>query len=184
MKKPDDENNQTGVQGYSGLTITELEKRLIGEEPESGIKIVFHAMARWGRLLAALSLALILLYGVFYIQNLKKEIKDLRSELDSSPGGVTHAENTGQVQPSEGAAPESPPENAEEQTQPVEDFTPAGPEEEPDGQGRYVEVNPAGSPQTEDDGQSRPVEGDTPANSEEESVGQSQPVDNNQADIP
>lgn len=105
MKKFGAENNVKSEHEFSGLTITELEKQLITEEPESGIKYVFHAVMRWGRLLIVLSLALILIYGVCYIQSLKKEISDLRRELNAQTDGIAKEVDTGQYQP----AAENPP---------------------------------------------------------------------------
>lgn len=161
MKMFGDENNQTGEQEYSGLTITELENKLIGEEPESGLMSVLHAVVRWGRLLAVLSLAVIFLSGVFYIQNLKQEIKDLRRELDSKPGGVSQVVPDQPVEGAvvEGAVKEAPPENSREndeaQAQPVEEDTPTGSEEETGGLDQPLEEAPAGSPQEETDSQSQ-----------------------------
>lgn len=128
MKKNDAENNQKSEQGYSGLTITELENQLIKDDPESGIKNAFHALTRWGRLLVALALAVILIFGACYIQSLKKEINDLRSELNTLTNGIsqevhavrnqsgaesrpdiTQAGNTGQNQP--GVAETQPPDD-------------------------------------------------------------------------
>lgn len=104
MKKFGDTNNVTSEQEYSGLTITELENKLITEQPENGINIVFRALSRWGRLLAALCLVLILIYGICYIQGLKKEIEGLRRELDSRSGSASQAENTGLSLPADNTA--------------------------------------------------------------------------------
>lgn len=108
MKKFGDKNNITSEQEYSGLTITELEKKLITEQPESGIDIVFCALSRWGRLLVALCLVLILIYGVCYIQSLKKEIEGLRSELNSRSGSTSQAENSSLSLPAGNTTPGAP----------------------------------------------------------------------------
>lgn len=105
MKKFGDKNNVTTEQEYSGLTITELENKLITEQPENGINIVFRALSRWGRLLVALCLVLILIYGIFYIQSLKKEIEGLRRELNSRSGNTSQAENTGLSLPADNTTP-------------------------------------------------------------------------------
>jgi cytoskeletal protein RodZ len=132
MKKFGAENNVTSEQEYSGLTITELENKLITEEPESSrFKKVFLAVMRWGRLLIVLSLAVLLIYGACYIQNLKKEISELRRELDSRPDIISQVENIEQKQSVEETPPDSSQEENDDQDQTDEETDPDSQEEPP-----------------------------------------------------
>ncbi|MFX4261119.1 hypothetical protein ACOBQJ_02840 [Pelotomaculum propionicicum] len=181
MKKFFDNNTQMSQQEFSGLTISELEKQLITEEPESGIKNVFHALTRWGRLLIVFSLAVILIFVACYIQNLKKEIYELRRELNERPGNTSQVENIEQNQPVEKTPTDSSQEENDGQGQPVEESSPDSSQEENEGQGQPVEESSPDSPQEENDGQEQSTEEYPPAPSQGEVDGQSQSVAENPA---
>jgi hypothetical protein len=107
MKKFGDNRNQTSEQEYAGLTLKELENQLVTEGPEGRIKNIVRVIIYWGRPLLALSLAAVLIWGAVYIISLKKEINELRSDLNTRAGSIKQLENAGQTQPLKETAPES-----------------------------------------------------------------------------
>lgn len=162
MKNILDDDTKMDQQEYSGLTISELEKKLITEEPESVIKNVLHSVMRWERLLIVSILVAALIFVACYINNLKKEIYELRGELNERPSSTYQAENIeqeqpvekvppdssqeendGQVQPVEESSHDSQPEENEDQEQPIEEYTPDPSQGEVDGQGWSAGENPA-----------------------------------------
>jgi hypothetical protein len=108
MKKFGDNSNQTSEQEYAGLTLKELENKLVTEGPEGRIKNIVRVIIYWGRSLLAISLAAVLIWGAFYTISLKKEINELRGQLISQTAGLTQAENAGQNQLAEVTPPVSP----------------------------------------------------------------------------
>lgn len=145
-------------QEYSGLTISELEKKLITEEPESGIKNALQSVMRWDRLLIVSILAAALIFVACYIHNLKKEIYDLRGELNERPGSTYQAENIEQEQPVEKVPPDSSQEENDEPVQPVEEISHDSQQEENEDQEQPIEEYPSDPSQGEVDGQGRPAE--------------------------
>jgi hypothetical protein len=99
MKKSSVEQNQIRIQEYSGLTLAELEKKLITEKPESLFECFARVIKHWGRLLCALIAVVILVYGASYVLGLRQEINDLRRDLDAQTDGASQAENAVQNQP-------------------------------------------------------------------------------------
>lgn len=168
MKKFFDNNTQTDQQEYSGLTISELENKLITEEPESLVINVLHEVMRWGRLLLVSILAVALIFVACYIHNLKKEIYELRRELNERPASTYQAENIEQEQPVEEIPPDSSQEENDGEGQPVEDASPDisqeydSPQEESEDQEQPIEEYPPGPLQGEVDGQGQPVEENLP----------------------
>jgi len=162
MKKILEDNTQIDQQEYSGLTISELEKKLIAEEPESGIKNILHSVMRWERLLIVSILAAALIFVACYINNLKKEIYELREELNERPSSTYQAEIIEQEQPVEKVPPDSSQEENDGQAQPVEESSHDSQQEENEDQEQPIEEYPPGPSQGEVDGQGLPA-GENPA---------------------
>ena len=157
MKKFGDNRNQTSEQDFAGMTLKELENQLVKEEPDGRIKNIVRVIIYWGRPLLALSLAAVLIWGAIYIISLKKEINELRDQINAQAASLIQAENTN-------------PNKLAEETQPVsEPGTQSGdiPQEENAGQTKSVETIP---PVNESGTQSGDI-------SQEKNAGQTKPVE-------
>jgi LysM repeat protein len=86
MKRYGVKQNQISEQEYSGLTLAEVEKRLITEKPESFYEYIARLSKQWVRLLFALIAVTVLVYGAIYILGLRQEINELRGNLDYQSG--------------------------------------------------------------------------------------------------
>lgn len=81
MKKHGTKRNSKGEQDYFGLTVKQLEKSISQDPPDSILDRLQYFLSKWGRLLAAIFLVIVLFLACRCALNFNREMSELSKEL-------------------------------------------------------------------------------------------------------